>query len=65
MKVFLMIRFNEVPLLISFLATMCRPIGSLVMNGKFLSDSSVSGWSCGPNEMPMSDRVIILPGLMR
>jgi hypothetical protein len=42
LKVFLMIRFNETPLSISVLATLCHPIGSLTMNNKFLSDSSVS-----------------------
>jgi hypothetical protein len=65
MKVFLMIRFNESQLSISVLATLCRPIGSLTTNGKFQSDSSVSGWSCGPNEMSMSDHLILLPGSMR
>jgi hypothetical protein len=39
MKVFLMIRFNEAPLLINVLATLCH----LIMNDKFLSYSSVSG----------------------
>jgi hypothetical protein len=43
MKVFLIMRFNEAPLSINVLATLCRPIVSLTTNGKFLSDSSVSG----------------------
>jgi hypothetical protein len=64
MKVFLMIRFNEAPLSIGVLATLCHPIGSLTTNDKFQSDNSVSGWSCGPKEISMSDYLIILPGLM-
>jgi hypothetical protein len=43
MKLFLMIRFNEALLSINALATLCRPIGNLIMNGKFLSDSYISG----------------------
>jgi hypothetical protein len=43
MKVFLMIRFNEAPLSINVLATLCRPISSFTTNGKFLSGSYVSG----------------------
>jgi hypothetical protein len=43
MKVFLMIRFNEAPLSISVLATLCYLINSLTMKGKFLLDSSISG----------------------
>jgi hypothetical protein len=43
MMVFLMIRFNEVPLSINVLVILCYPIGSLIMNDKFLSDSSISG----------------------
>jgi hypothetical protein len=35
------------------------------MNDKFLSDSSVSGWSSGPNEMSTLDHIILLPGLIR
>jgi hypothetical protein len=35
------------------------------MNDKFLSDSSVFGWSYGPNEMSTLDHLIILPGSMR
>jgi hypothetical protein len=65
MKVFLMIRFTKAPLSINILATLCRLIGSLTMNDKFLSDSSVYEWSCGLNEMSTSDHLIILPGLMR
>jgi hypothetical protein len=37
-----------------------RPI--LTMKDRFLSDSSVSGWSSDPNEMPTSDHFILLPG---
>jgi hypothetical protein len=65
MKVFLMIRFNEVTLSISVLATLCYPIGSLTMNGKFQLDNFVSRWSCGPNEMSTLDHIILLPGSMR
>jgi hypothetical protein len=43
MNVFLMIRFNEAPLSINVLATLCRLIGNLTTNDKFLSDSFVSG----------------------
>jgi hypothetical protein len=42
MKVFLIMRFNEAPLSINVLATLCRLIGILMTNDKFLSDSSVS-----------------------
>jgi hypothetical protein len=42
MKIFLMIRFNEAPLLINVLTTLCHPIGSLIMNDKLLSDSFIS-----------------------
>jgi hypothetical protein len=52
MEVFLIIRFSDAPLLIKVLATLCRPIGILITKSKFPSDSSVSGWSSGPNEMP-------------
>jgi hypothetical protein len=55
-------RFNEAPLSIIVLATLCRPIGILMMNGKFLSDSSVIGWSFGPNEISTSDHLILLTG---
>jgi hypothetical protein len=65
MKAFLMIRFNEAQLLISVLATLCCPIGSLISNGKFLSVSSVSRWSCGSKEMFTSDHLILLPDSMR
>jgi hypothetical protein len=64
MKVFLMMRFNEALLLINVLATLCRPIGNLAMNDKFLSNSYVS-WSSSPNDIPTSDHFIILPGSMR
>jgi hypothetical protein len=64
MKVFHMIRFNDAPSSISVLATLCRPIGSLTTKGKYRSDSSVSQWSCGPNEMSTSDHLISLPSLM-
>jgi hypothetical protein len=43
MKVFLIMRFNEVPLSINVLATLCHPIRILTTSGKFLSDSSVTG----------------------
>jgi hypothetical protein len=43
MKVFLIMRFNEAPLSINVLATLCHPIGILTMSGRFLSDSSVMG----------------------
>jgi hypothetical protein len=65
MKVFLMMRFNEALLSIRVLAILCHPIGNLTTNGKFLLDSSVSGWSSGPNDMSMSNHFIILPGSMR
>jgi hypothetical protein len=65
MKIFLIVRFNETPLSISVLATLCRSIGSLTTNGKFRLDSSVSGWSYGPNEMSKSDHLILLLGSMR
>jgi hypothetical protein len=42
MKVFLIMRFNEAPLSINVLATLCRLIGILMTNDKFLSDNSVS-----------------------
>jgi hypothetical protein len=65
MKVLLMIRFNQASLSVSVLTTLCRPIGKLTMNGKFLSDNSVSGWSSAPNYISMLDHFIILPGSMR
>jgi hypothetical protein len=43
MKVFLIMRFNEAPLSINILATLCRPIEILTTSGRFLSDSSVMG----------------------
>jgi hypothetical protein len=43
MKIFLMIRFNEAPVSINVLTTLCHLIGSLTMNGKFVLDSSVFG----------------------
>jgi hypothetical protein len=43
LKVFLIMRFNEAPLSINVLATLCYPIGILTMSGRFLSDSSVMG----------------------
>jgi hypothetical protein len=64
MKVFLMIRINEAPLSIGVLATLCRPIGNLTTNSKFLSDSYVSGWSSGLNDISTSHHFIILPGSM-
>jgi hypothetical protein len=65
MNVLLIKRFNEAPLSIIVLATLCHPIGILTMNGKFLSDSSVIGWSSGPNEISTSDHLILLPGSIR
>jgi hypothetical protein len=65
MKVFLIIKFREAPLSIKVLATLCLLIGILKMKGKFLSDSSVSGWSSHPNEMLASDHLILLPGSIR
>jgi hypothetical protein len=64
-KVFLIMRFNEVPLSINVLVTVCRPIGILTTNDKFLSDSSVSGWSFGQNEISTLDHLILLPGSIR
>jgi hypothetical protein len=43
MKDFLMIRFNEAPLSIRVLATLCYLIDSLTTNGKFFLDGSISG----------------------
>jgi hypothetical protein len=44
MKVLLIMRFNEAPLSINVLATLCRPFGILMTSDRFLSDS----WSeCG------------------
>jgi hypothetical protein len=65
MNVLLIKRFNEAPLSIIVLATLCRPIGILTTNGKFLSDSSVIGWSSGPNEISISDHLILLPVSIR
>jgi hypothetical protein len=42
MKVFLIMRFNEAPLSINVLATLCHPIEILMMSGRILLDSSVS-----------------------
>jgi hypothetical protein len=64
MKVFLIMRFREAPLSINVLATLCHPIGIFTMKGKFLSDSFVSGWSSGPNEILTLDHFIILLGSM-
>jgi hypothetical protein len=65
MKVFLIIKFREALMSIKVLATMCHPIEILTMKGRFLSDSSVSGWSSGLNEMATSDHLILLPGSIR
>jgi hypothetical protein len=65
MKVFLMMRFREAPLSTRVLATLCRPIESLITNGKLCSNNYVSRWSSGPNEMSTSDHFILLPGSMR
>jgi hypothetical protein len=62
MKVFLIIKFSEAPLSIKVLTTLCHPIGILTMKGSLLSDSSVSGWSSGLNEMSASDHLILLLG---
>jgi hypothetical protein len=62
MKVFLIIKFSEALLSIKILATLCYPIRILMMKGRFLSDSSVSRWSSGPNEMLASDHLILLLG---
>jgi hypothetical protein len=43
MKVFLIMRFNEAPLSINVLSTLCHSIEILTMSGRFLSDSSVMG----------------------
>jgi hypothetical protein len=42
MKVFLMMRFSDASLPTRVLATLCHPIGSLITEGKFCSDNSVS-----------------------
>jgi hypothetical protein len=65
MKVFLMMRFSEAPLSIRVLATLCRPTESLTTKGMFRSDSSVSGWSFGLNEISTSNHFIFLPESMR
>jgi hypothetical protein len=65
MKVFLMIRFNEAPLLISVLTTLRCLMGNMTTNGKFLSDNSIFGWSSGLNNISTSDHFIIFPGSMR
>jgi hypothetical protein len=62
MKAFLIMRFNEAPLSINVLATLCRPIGILTMSGRFFSDTSVMGCSFGPNVMRSSDHLICLSG---
>jgi hypothetical protein len=62
MKIFLIIKFIEVPLSVNVLATLCRPFGILTTKGRFLLDSSVSGWSSGLNEMSTSDHLIRHPG---
>jgi hypothetical protein len=64
MKIFPIIKFSEAPLSIRVLATLWRPIGVLMMKGRFLSDSSMSEWSYSLNEMSTSDHLIILPGSM-
>jgi hypothetical protein len=42
MKVFLIMRFNEAPLSINVLATLCHPIEILMLSGMILLDNSVS-----------------------
>jgi hypothetical protein len=59
--VFPIMRLREAPLSINVLATLCHSIGVFTMKGKFLMDSSVSGWSSRPNEILTSDYFIILP----
>jgi hypothetical protein len=65
MNVFLIMRLREAPLSINVLATLCHPIDIFTTKGKFLLNSSVSGWSSGPNVILMLDLFIILPGSMR
>jgi hypothetical protein len=65
MKIFIIIKFSEAPLSIKVFCTLGRPIGILTMKGRFLSDSSVSGWSSGPNEMSTLDHLILLLGSIR
>jgi hypothetical protein len=43
MKVFLVMRFSKASLSTRVLATLCHPIESLIMKGKFRLDSYVSG----------------------
>jgi hypothetical protein len=62
MNIFFMMRLSEVPLSIRVLATLCRPIGSLITKGKFQLDISVSGWSLCLNEMSILDHFILLSG---
>jgi hypothetical protein len=64
MKIFLIMRFNEAPLSINVLATLCRLIDILTTNGKFLSNSFASWWSSGPNEISTLNHLILLPGLI-
>jgi hypothetical protein len=65
MKVFLIMRFREAPLSIEVLATLCYPMGILTVKGKFLSNSSISRWSSGSNEILILDHFILLPGSIR
>jgi hypothetical protein len=65
MKVFLIIKFSEAPLSIRVLSTLWRPIRILTMKGRFLSNSSVSGWSSGSNGTSTSNYLILLPGSIR
>jgi hypothetical protein len=60
MNVFLMMRLSEAPLLTRVLATLCHPIMSLTTKVKFQLDNYISGWSSGPNEMPVLDHFILL-----
>jgi hypothetical protein len=65
MNVVLMMRLREALLSIRVLNTLCHLIGSLTAKGKFRLDSSIIGWSSGPNEMSISDHFILLSSLMR
>jgi hypothetical protein len=61
MNVFYMMRLRDVVLSISVLATLCLLIKSLTMKGKFQLESSVFGWSSGPNVRSVSDYFILCP----
>jgi hypothetical protein len=65
MEVFLIIKFSEAQLSIKILVTLWHPIEILTTKGKFLSNSSTSGWSYGLNEMSTLDHLILLPSSIR